>query len=76
MIFIDPIGHMVTDGEAEELHSFAKQIGLRREWYQNKRLPHYDLTTPRKIKKAMAAGAKLVTSKDIVRILTEATGPQ
>jgi len=36
--------HLVAD-TVEELHSFAKRIGLKRKWFQNKlRLPHYDLT--------------------------------
>ena len=33
----------------EELHAMAVQIGMKREWFQNKpRLPHYDLTPRRR----------------------------
>lgn len=49
--------HMVGD-TAEELHALAEKIGLKREWFQNRRrLPHYDLT-PAKRAAAIAAGAK------------------
>jgi hypothetical protein len=46
--------HMFAD-TLEELHAFAKRIGLRREWFQDKRLPHYDLN-PGRYAKAVAAG--------------------
>jgi hypothetical protein len=77
MICFDVIGHMVTDGEPEELHTFAKRIGLKREWYQedsgkhqhDKRFPHYDITTERMRKKALMFGAKLVNPREIVKIL-------
>ena len=36
-------GHLfATDLDA--LHAFAASLGLRREWYQGKQFPHYDLT--------------------------------
>jgi hypothetical protein len=28
----------------EELHALAKKIGMRREWFQDAELQHYDLT--------------------------------
>jgi len=36
-------GHLLTS-DVEELHEFAKKIGLKREWFQEKTAPHYDLT--------------------------------
>lgn len=43
--------HLTADSD-EELHEFAAQIGMRREWFQpNKRRPeanHYDLTEQRR----------------------------
>ena len=33
--------------DLDELHKFAKSIGLKREWFQNKRAPHYDLNASR-----------------------------
>lgn len=75
MIYVDVSGHMITDGEEEELHLFAEQLGLKRSWYQNLRHPHYDLITRRPYKpntrlitKAISLGAIMVSSKEIVRI--------
>lgn len=39
--------HMFAD-TLEELHAFAQKIGMKRDWFQNKRLPHYDLTKTRR----------------------------
>ena len=43
--------------DIHELHAFAIRLGLRREWFQDKRLPHYDLTASKRAK-ALAAGAQ------------------
>lgn len=40
--------HLLTDGPLEELHAFAARLGLRREWFQSARHPHYDLTASRR----------------------------
>lgn len=48
-------GHMLAT-DLDELHAMAKKIGLRREWFQDKRFPHYDLQR-RKREQAIAAGA-------------------
>lgn len=58
--------HLVSDTSMKELHEFAKSIGLKRSWFQNKRLPHYDLTSQSKYKYARAKGAVRTTSKDLV----------
>ena len=48
--------HMWAD-KPEELHSMARKLGLRREWFQNHpHLPHYDLV-PTKRAAALALGA-------------------
>lgn len=40
--------HMYAD-TLDELHSFAKRIGMKRAWFQDKAsLPHYDLTAKRR----------------------------
>jgi hypothetical protein len=75
MIYVDPLMnhgwrlrgrftpscHLWTDSEdLEELHAFAKSIGLERRWFQSATKPrtlnHYDLT-PSKRTQAIAAGA-------------------
>jgi hypothetical protein len=38
--------HLTTDGPLEELHQFAEEIGMQRAWFQDKRVPHYDLRKP------------------------------
>jgi hypothetical protein len=59
--------HLVADS-LEELHSFATRLGLKREWFQDKRLPHYDLT---KGKRALAVrlGAVEIKFGELVRFL-------
>lgn len=59
---------MVSDTSLEELHEFAKKIGLKREWFQdNPKHPHYDLTTNRAKFRAIGNGAVLVPSRDLVK---------
>jgi len=58
--------HMTTDADLTELHRFALSIGLKKRWFQNKRIPHYDLTTTRKIDTALQNGAELVTPRELV----------
>lgn len=49
--------HMFADTrDLTELHRIADAIGLKRTWFQNERLPHYDLT-PGKRAMALRAGA-------------------
>ena len=59
--------HMVTDSSPEELHDFARRLGLRREQFQrHERLPHYDLR-PHLREKALDLGAASVSSKELFR---------
>ena len=57
--------HLMADSE-EELHAFAKKLGLRREWYQPKSAPHYDLT-PAKREEALRLGAVAVSAREEAR---------
>ena len=59
-------GHLVSDASIEELHLFAENLGLRREWFQRRSVPHYDLTGVR-YDLALAMGARLVSSRELVR---------
>jgi hypothetical protein len=67
----DRWSHLVGDDE-EELHAFAAQLGMRREWYQHKdRRPHqghYDVPERRRAM-AVALGAQPVTWRDVGRML-------
>ncbi len=59
--------HMTTDGSIEELHVIALKIGLKRTWFQDKSIPHYDIV-PSKRKLAIELGAIPVTTIELIRI--------
>jgi hypothetical protein len=69
MIYLDTSGHLVTDGDIEELHEFAENLGLKREWFQDHRHPHYDCTTERMRQKAWRRGARKITPREVIEIL-------
>ena len=57
--------HLVADS-LDELHAFAKRLGLAGEWFQaRKGAPHYDLTAGRRIL-AVKFGAKELTAREMV----------
>ena len=58
-------GHLVSDTSLAELHRFAEKLGLRREWFQKKSVPHYDLTGE-VYERAIEFGATLVSTREIV----------
>lgn len=69
-VYTDGIHLMCAD--EEKLHAFAREIGLRHDWFQNSdgKRPHYDLTTPRKAGQAVAAGAVAVgTTRELLRLI-------
>lgn len=57
--------HLFAD-TVEELHDFAARIGMRRPWFQDKDLPHYDLTTRRR-RAAVALGAIELNRQEFVK---------
>ena len=62
--------HMVTDGDLEELHAFARQMGISPRRFQNHpRHPHYDLMTGGRAL-AIALGAKEVTTRQLYQIVS------
>lgn len=70
MIYTDGI-HLVADS-LQELHKFAYEITLSKCWFHNRRgkfRPHYDIICPHMLERAFDRGAKLVDSKEIVKIL-------
>ena len=65
MILMDKKGHLVSDNNLDELHFFAERIGLKRHWFQDGKVPHYDLKGVM-VQRALVKGAVMVTSRDIV----------
>lgn len=67
MIYTDGV-HLVASS-LDELHSFAQKSGLKRVWFQDKRIPHYDITTKRMLNRALREGAVLVTGRELVSFM-------
>ena len=67
MIITDGV-HVVSTDSEDELHKFARKVGLKRQWYQNHpRHPHYDIISPRLLQRAYALGAEKVEGFDILK---------
>lgn len=64
--------HLVADSE-QELHEFARLIGCKRSWFQQGKLPHYDLTRYYR-EAAIARGAGEIDRRGIVRMMRERRG--
>lgn len=64
--------HLVSDESLDELHAFASLIGLWRTWFQDGRLPHYDMTARWRMTRALAKGAHLVSPRELVRRMVRA----
>jgi hypothetical protein len=63
--------HMFADeADCQELHDFAKKLGLKREWFQG---DHYDLVPTKRIK-AILLGAKSVNNREAVTIWNKQKG--
>jgi hypothetical protein len=61
-------GHLVSDVSFDELHDFAAGLGIPRRGFER---DHYDI--PEHLQgDALAQGAELVPSKELVRRLTDA----
>jgi len=45
-----------SDSDIEELHRMAGRIGIVRKWFQDKRIPHYDICKSKRVL-AVNAGA-------------------
>lgn len=66
---LGPSCHMIADSN-EELHEMAKKIGMKREWFQTKSSPHYDLVESKR-KKAIALGAIELGDREFHAIIEE-----
>ena len=56
MIYTDGV-HLVTTGAIDDLHAFATKIGIKREWFQDHKHPHYDILS-RKIRASARLGRR------------------
>lgn len=78
MVFVDDLTryeehywcHLFAD-TVQELHAFAKKLGLKREWFQVGRVgfPHYDLAGGTWRARAIAQGAIEVPNRLAVRLV-------
>lgn len=77
MIYIDPPtwpghgrlwSHLISDVSYDELHDFAGVIGIPRQAFER---DHYDVVAERHAV-AVAAGAREVDTREVVRLLTAA----
>lgn len=74
-ILVDTVGipnrgrvwyHMVSDTDIDELHRFARKIGLRREWFQDDGgLPHYDIVGTKRAL-AVKLGARSAAPREVL----------
>lgn len=59
--------HLLADS-LEELHAMAAAAGLKREWFQTRPVPHYDLCLTNRAK-AVAAGAQEIDRRQVVAVM-------
>lgn len=64
--------HMTAD-TLDELHEMAKALGLKRAWFQDKSIPHYDIYQTKRAK-AVKLGAIEETSRESVARIRAARG--
>jgi hypothetical protein len=64
VVYTDKI-HLMADS-LEELHIFAKSLGLKRCWFQNHKYPHYDLTTKRIVSKVLKYNINVCSTRELV----------
>lgn len=66
--------HLTCDGDLSELHAFASRLGLRRSWFQDGRVPHYDLTPGKRVL-ALKLGAAFVPAREQAKQRIESRKP-
>ena len=63
------MSHLGAD-TIEELMDMADKIGVSRRWFQRDPYPHFDICMSKRVE-AIAAGAKEVTMREIVKIISK-----
>ena len=62
------MSHMIADS-LNELHRMAKCIGIRRKWFQDKSVPHYDICQSKKVLALKKFGAHEIDRRTFVEIM-------
>ena len=65
----DQACHLIAD-TVGELHLFADRLGLKRSWFQDGTLPHYDLTKGMRLR-AVGSGAIEINRDELVALLRD-----
>jgi hypothetical protein len=60
------MSHMIADTE-EELHAMADKIGIKRKWFQDHNMPHYDICKSKR-RLAVRLGAVEITLRELAAI--------
>ncbi|MGE0178970.1 MAG: DUF4031 domain-containing protein [Sphingomonas sp.] len=63
------MGHMVADTLAE-LHGMAGANGMRRDWFQPRSFPHYDVSLDRR-RRAIALGAVEIDRRQLALFMRQ-----
>ena len=61
------MAHMLADS-LDELHAMADRVGLKRKWFQNHGIPHYDLCQAKRLL-AVQAGAIGIGRREVVALI-------
>lgn len=61
------MSHLLADS-LDELHAMADKIGLKREWFQTRSTPHYDVCQAKRAE-AIKHGAVEVGNRELVTII-------
>jgi len=70
-IYFDGI-HLLSDESLNELHAFAQRVGLKRVWFQAKRIPHYDVFG-KMVKLVLAEHPQMIsTRKELYEVIKKA----
>ncbi len=60
------MSHMAADS-LDELHNMVTRIGLRKRWFQDHRIPHYDISQSKKAI-AVKLGAIEISSRELIKL--------